>query len=157
VILALSFLSGCMQQHAQEIKDARELRERKSAECRKQFPDPYKKPAVSLISCFAAANQADAEAHDRIRQPPIADLVRATSAQILEIAERYDKGKLTQAQYEAEKSRAEADLNSRILQRSQGHAVAMAAEDQAGSAAAIAANSSRPRSCSYGGGVAFCY
>jgi hypothetical protein len=162
---AVALLAACGPSKLQlEAPAAQQTRDAATASCERSYPDKHRKPVTPRVKCFNEARLDYAQAHERSVGNPALDLEQLVSAQMLAIAERYDAGKLTVAQYEAEKAAAIANYSSAVLQRRQGAAMVRAAQDeaaaarqQAAAAAQQAINSSMPTTCSRVGNTVTCY
>jgi hypothetical protein len=158
-ILAFALaLSGCglakIAEREKALAEARQVHQRDLAECERRFPDRYKKPTMPRVQCFNEANLRFAAGGD-----PDIDLLRAMGARILVSAERYDAGRLTPAQYEAEKAGVFAEYNTQVQQRRNNAVVADAANRQAWAAQAQAIQAAMPRTttCNRFGNTVTCY
>jgi hypothetical protein len=148
-------VTGCgLAQQAlmrQELEAHRKAHEAAEAECHRLYPDPNRKPATPKIKCLA-------DVHLRFAtNDPHIDLLRMMTSQMLVIGERYDTGKITVAQFEAEKAAAFSDYTTRVAQRQNGAAMAEAAQQQANAATWQAYSANRPRTCNTWGNTVNCY
>jgi hypothetical protein len=81
------------------------------AQCEQRYP-PYRKPMVARVKCINEAHMKTVDKND-----PYLDLLRVMATQYVVLAEQYDAGKLTEAQYEAAVSKVAADYKTHALQR----------------------------------------
>lgn len=129
--VAALLLTGCgIAQHAQihqEANDAASRRDASIAACKQQFPDK----AAKRIKCSNAAELDYFLAMERSVGHPGIDLVHLMHAKRLELAEQYDAGKLTEAQYKVAVAQVATDINSQLQARMNNAAVANAAQRQA--------------------------
>jgi hypothetical protein len=136
-----------------QLEEANRAHEADIAACERQYPDKNRKPATPRVKCFGEANVRQAT---QTRNPD-ADLVRAMSAEMLVIAEQYDSGRLSEAQYEAAKAKTFSEYTSRAMQRQDNAAMASAAQQQAAAATVQAYGANRPRTCNTWGNTVTCY
>jgi hypothetical protein len=124
------FATGCGIALQVQRQEARTAYQAEIAECNRLYPDKYLKPATPRVKCFtdAAIRMAERGAD------PNMDLARAMTTQMMVIAERYDNGRLSPAQFDAEKAAAFADYRTRLIQRHNSTVMANAAADQAAAA-----------------------
>lgn len=138
---AALLVGGCGIAHQakmQALSDAAEKAHATAiAACDAQYPIRKRGSEVALRQCKGAANIKYA-----LAQPgtPNADLVRLANARSAEAAERYDSGKLTDAQYELELAAISSELVSGMDSRSNAKTMAEAAEGQANAAQQQAAS-----------------
>jgi hypothetical protein len=92
---------------------------------------------------------------------PILDLAEVLAAQMIVIAERYDSGKLTVAEFESEKASAVANFNSQAIARENSAAMVNAAQSQAlaaqQQARQQAIRAAVPTTCTSLGNTVTCY
>ena len=81
------------------------------ARCEQLYP-PFRKPVVARVKCINEANMKTVDKND-----PYLDLLRVMATQYVVLAEQYDAGKMTEAQYEAAVSKVASDYRTRALQR----------------------------------------
>jgi hypothetical protein len=159
VVLASALtLAGCDLAQQAKIREEAALPTKtldaQIAECKRRYPDRHRKPVTPRIKCF---NEADLNYHADLLYTvvnPQLDLVRSFTAQRLVIGERYDNGRLSQAEFDAEMASAEVDYNSRVLQRQNEAEMIAAAQSQAAAARAAA---SSPTTCTRLGNSVTCY
>lgn len=152
-MLITGTLAGCGLAIEARLQEAQKLYEAQVAQCERLYPDRHRKPTQPRVSCFNNANMKLAE-HD-----PDIDLTRAMTTQMLVLAERFDAGRSTPAQFEAEKAAVFADYRTRVMQRQNSTAMANAAADQAAAARqqAIAATMPKTTTCNRFGNTVTCY
>jgi hypothetical protein len=122
VIVAL-LIGGCAAAERQKaFDDAKLSYDRDVANCERQHPGPHKRPIVPRVQCFN-----EARLRFLANDASYADLDRALSARLLVAAEKYDAGRLTIAEYEAEKTGLIANYNSDIQRRRDSAAMVNAA------------------------------
>lgn len=157
MLSAVLFCGGCgwalQAQLQKEIETAGKAHVAETADCERLYPDKYRKPTTPRIKCF---NEANLKQTSRIN-PNNVDLAKALAAEMLAIAEQYDAGRLTPAQYEAAKTRTFSDYTTRAMQRQNGVAMAEAAQQQAAAASMQAYGANRPRTCNTWGNTVTCY
>jgi hypothetical protein len=140
-------LSGCglaARQAARE--EIQKTAQAERDECNRLYPDKHRRPVMPRVRCISSALLKEWVGYDRVRLPAYEvaqlDLVRLMSSRVIVAAERYDNGRLTEAEYDAEVAAAVADYNSHLFQRQQMADQTSAAQSAASSAAIAASNSS---------------
>jgi hypothetical protein len=129
-----------------KLQEAQKTYETQVAACERMYPERHRKPTLPRVKCFNEANMKLAEQDRDI------DLVRVMTTQMLVLAERFDAGRLTEAQFEAEKAAVFADYRTRVLQREDSATIADASRQQA-----IAASMPRTTTCNRFGNTVTCY
>lgn len=168
-------LPACGLAHQAKIqKDADSAQaeaDRAASECERLHPDKNRKPVTPRTQCFNDARLNYGLAMDRSIGNLNLDLFRLSNARMLVVAERFDSGKTTVAQFELEKAEAQANFNDQIAARHNSATIAAAAQQQAAAAsqqataaseqsinsAVTAATSTKPVSCSRIGNTVTCY
>jgi hypothetical protein len=130
---------------------------RRSAECEKLYPNRTQKPVMPRIRCFNDAIMAYQLAHERSTGNPNLDLARAMTAQMLVVGERYDKGAITEAQFEADKANVHSEYVTKVARRQNEAAMVGAARTQAVAAQQQAIAASMPVTCNRFGNTVTCY
>lgn len=141
LILVCGLLAGCAGNKL--IDEARSRQDAEIAECERKIPP---KPATPRYKCIASALN---KFHESINDPH-ADLARQTGARVVVAAERFDAGKITQAELDLERATAVSAYHSEINRRRNEALTANSAAAQAD-----AANS--PRTCVRSGNVVNCF
>lgn len=138
VVLMVPFLASCgmaQQMQINAVADtAVETQRRALAECRAISPDPHKKPLTPRVKCFATAFNARTDTLLNTVGNPIADIEYAYSAQIVALAERYDRGGMTESQLDAEMSQLGVNSQNLYEARRNNAIAAHAAQQQADAA-----------------------
>lgn len=124
LILLAVVLAGCGPSKLQ--LEAQEGYETAIAACERSYPHRHRKPVVPRVKCFNEANLNLAARGD-----PNIDLVTAMTAQMLVLAERFDAGRFSEAEFESEKAVVFANFRSQLLQRQHNATVAHAAQQVA--------------------------
>jgi hypothetical protein len=109
--------------------EAKNDRDADIATCKKTYPDKHTKPVTPRVRCFNEANTRFSSRGD-----PNFDLMNAMAAQMLVVAERYDAGHVSDAQYDADRANVFADYRTKVLRRKTDAKIANAAQDQADAA-----------------------
>jgi hypothetical protein len=109
------------------------------------------------IRCFNDAIMAYQLAHERSTGNPNLDLARAMTAQMLVVGERYDKGAITEAQFEADKANVHSEYVTKVARRQNEAAMVGAARTQAVAAQQQAIAASMPVTCNHFGNTVTCY
>jgi hypothetical protein len=122
ILVATILCAGCGLAHEAQLE--RMLSEKK-ATCQNLFPDPHLKPASQRVKCMNDA------VIDVAMGDPNADLLRTLAARRLVVAERYDGGQLTAAEFDAEMAALESDANTSAQERQNSSIQANAAATQA--------------------------
>lgn len=129
----------------QQLKQLETAYAAERADCEKRFP--AKKPAAPRVRC---RNDALIKRNAAMEQLPghvrISDLARLASARYVLAAERYDAGRLSDAEYDLEVAAAENEYSTRWHDRVNGVTMATAAENQAAAARQQAIQSAIPKS-----------
>jgi hypothetical protein len=86
-------------------------RDAELAQCEQRYP-PNRKPVVARVKCINEAHMKTVDKND-----PYLDLLRVMATDYVVLAEQYDAGKLTQAQYEAAVAKVAAEYRTRAPQR----------------------------------------
>jgi len=130
-------LAGCGLARQAEIKQAADQAQAQlgvgHVECERQYPDKYKRPVTPRVKCFNAANDRYNNAMARSVSNPVLDLHDAHHARRLVAAERYDKGELSQAEYELAMANSRTEATSQANDRN-NKAAAVSAQQQAAAA-----------------------
>jgi hypothetical protein len=84
-------------------------------QCEKLYPDPRRKPALLRIKCF---NEATLAYYAAFAGNPWSPTVRVLAAQLVEVAEKYDSGQISEAEFDFEKEQAIANFTAQVTQRS---------------------------------------
>jgi hypothetical protein len=121
VLCGLLILTGCgLSRHAQnetEIENKEPAIARQNTEaidqCQKLHPDPHRKPVLPRIKCF---NDATLAYYTAFAGNPWSALVRVFTARMVVIAEKYDVGQISEAQFDFEKEQAIANYTSQVMQ-----------------------------------------
>ncbi len=149
ILASVLILSGCglaTRQAARE--EISKTAEAEKAECYRRYPDAHKRPVMPRIRCINQAVLREQTGYDRVRLPAYeitqSDLLRALTSQLLVIGERYDKGRLTQAEFQSQLDSAYADYQSKVFYRSQTVAQTEAAQSSATAASVAASRSAAP-------------
>jgi hypothetical protein len=140
-----------------EAEAAKKAQAAQIAECERLFPDRLRKPVTPRVKCFNEANLSYHMAYARSVGNPYLDLVRLMTAQMLLIAEKYDAGGLTEAQFEVAKATAQSDYASKVADRKNASAMVGAAQTQADAAQRRAIAASMPVTCNRYGNSVTCY
>lgn len=98
------------------------------AACKQKFPQRKKGEATAQMRCESEAKQ------DYASQVGHGDLIKVASTRSIEAAERYDAGKISDAQFDVELASIEADLNTGSKTRMAQETLVGAAQQQADSA-----------------------
>lgn len=138
VVLCGGLLMGCGLAHqAQLNKDREEADARRAAgeaDCIKRYPDKHRKPVSPRVKCINDVMLAYFTAIQRTVGAVDLDLVNAHHAQRLVAAERYDTGKTSAVQFEAEVAKLVAEFRTEAASRRNSAAMASAAQQQAAAA-----------------------
>lgn len=141
LILACGVLAGCGGNKL--VEEARSRQDAEIAHCERTLPA---KPATPRFKCIAAALN---KFHEAVNDPNL-DLARQTGARVVVAAERFDAGKITQAELDLERTTAVSAYHSELAKRRNEALMANSAAAQAD-----AANS--PRTCVRNGNVVNCF
>ena len=96
-------------------------------ECRSKYPKRKRGQAAEAVRCMNNANS--------LYQPPeAADLIRLAGARSLELAERYDAGKITDTQLDLEIAALDAEFQTAVRSRMSQQMAVVAAQEQAAAA-----------------------
>ena len=129
--LVTLLLAGCglaqQAQISQGAHDAQTKRDAAFAACREQFPNK----ATDRAKCVSAADLEYHFAMQRSVGHPGIDLIQLSHARQIALAEQYDAGKITKAEYNAKSAEIIAETNSLLQARLNNAAVASAAQQQA--------------------------
>lgn len=124
--------------------------------CEKVQPQQGR-PSLPRIKCINEAVMNYHEAYARAASNPYLDLARVMTTQTVVVAERYDAGRMTEAEFKAALAQIESDFDSKVDQRKHAKAIARSAADQARAAqdaadhaGTMARQSSLPVICSKG-------
>jgi len=156
MIATALLLGGCGPSHQELLRaEVQKVHDTDMVRCTEQHPDRFRKPATLRVKCV---NDANIKLATDGRDPNI-DLVQTLAAHMLAVAERYDDGKLTKAQFDAERTAAFSDFRTRMLQRENSATIADAATRTAAAAQQQAITSSIPRTvtCNRFGNTVTCY
>ena len=95
-------------------------------ECTRLYPNEAQRPVTPRANCIwdARIKAARVVAEHGYRHLDLEELLRA---KILLLAEQYDAGKMTEAQYRLQKAEAVTDYKSELMKRNNGAAIAAAA------------------------------
>jgi len=135
VILSLmAILAGCASAAHSELEEANAAAARLGAACNQKFPDPHKKPTVARQQCLNEAYRPAEIARSRILGPGSYDLANLSMARLVVIAEKYDRGEITAAQYDQARAEAQAAYSAELQSRQIATMMADAAQRQAAAA-----------------------
>lgn len=117
--------------HAETITDLEREMDRRAAKCHELYPVKDQRPVTPRVQCLnqviidisAKADRSDGLNH--------ASLIRAHVAVRLAIADHYDRGDMTFADYEAEIARVGYESHAAFIQADQNAALVGAAQRQA--------------------------
>ena len=158
---ALALVGGCclvkQVQINQESEAATKAQAAQIAECERLYPDRLRKPVTPRVKCFNEANLSYHTAYDRSVGNPYLDLARLMTAQMLFVAEKYDAGGLSEAQFEVAKATVQSDYASKVAERGNASAMVGAAQIQADAAQRRAIAASMPVTCNRYGNSVTCY
>lgn len=147
VVALLATLPGCgaiqNYQNGQRLAEAKAQFDAAMSRCESGFPSA--KPMTPRAKCFATAR---IEYMEQVSNN--GDLVRQMNARMVALAERFDAGKVTTTQWEAEHADIVVAYETQVRQR--GNEAAMA---NAAVMSAYAANA--PRSCTKVGNTVNCF
>jgi hypothetical protein len=124
--------------------------------CRGLYPNENQRPVMPRMRCMTDAWIKFSRAGQGLwtRHLDLDELLRAKA---LALAEEYDAGKLTEAQFVLQKAQAITDHNSQIAQRENSAKMVAAAQEQASAASMQAIASTAPRTCAVVGNVVNCF
>jgi hypothetical protein len=118
VLCGLLILTGCglSRQTTIENKEPAIAQQNNEAidQCQKLYPDPHRKPALSRIKCF---NDATLAYYTAFPGNPWSGPVKVFTVRMVAIAEKYDAGQISEAQFDFEKEQAVANYTSQVMQR----------------------------------------
>lgn len=143
VFAAIPFIAACGMSQQMQINDAHQAagaeQDRAVADCKAKYPDPHKKPVTPRAKCLADAFETRTAKLATTVGNPVADIERAYVTQTVALAERYDRGGMTESQYDAEL--AQLSVNSQTLAETRHNSAvaANAAQQQAAAARQSAA------------------
>lgn len=130
-------LAGCGLARNAELEkrlaEADRTRAAEEAKCDQAHPQP--RPVTPRMQCTSTAYLNWLESTGN----PNLTLFRASIAQRLVIAERYDKGQISEAEYNAEAAKLDLAADTAIRQRNESAAMVSAAQQQASAASGQAA------------------
>ena len=143
VLCGLLIFTGCgLSRSAQketgiENKEPAITRQNNEAidQCQKLYPGPHRKPVLPRIKCF---NDATLAYYTAFAGNPWSALVRVFTARMVAIAEKYDVGQISEAQFDFEKEQAITNFTSQVMQRPAAKVDAAPAETAAASKPAVA-------------------
>ena len=137
-------LLGCLPA---AVSDAQKLRETEIEECHRLYPNP--RPVLPRMKCIgdALVKVARVAAQYGYKNLDLDELLRA---KMVLLAERYDAGKMTEAEFQAEKAQIASTHETQVLQRQNSQAMVVAAQQQAAAA-------SGPVSCTRVGNTTTCF
>ncbi|MGO9460685.1 MAG: hypothetical protein ACLPWS_04030 [Rhodomicrobium sp.] len=108
------------------VEDAKKVMQAEIAECERLYPSKTQRPVTPRIRCMKDARTKLAEVALGLGDKNY-DQHMLVLAKLLVIAEQYDAGKLTEAQFELQKAQAIAEYNSVLAQRQNDNMIATAA------------------------------
>jgi len=152
-------LAGCglvrQAEIRQELEVAKLQMDRDLAECARLYPD-RKPPVTPKMKCQAAAMDKRNAAIERSIGNPQRDIriYEKQKAQVLLAAERFDKGEISEAEFDLELANSNVESETQRLQRTNDAAAVQAAQGQA--AAAWSAARPRTTNCNTFGGSTHC-
>ena len=153
-------LSGCglaMQAEEKKVRgQAAAIRDAELADCYRKYPDDVKRPVTPRVNCIWDARMKFARL-GALHGYRHLDLEEVFRAKIFLLAEQYDSGNMSEAQYRLEKAQAESDFKSKVMQRENSAAMVAAAEEQATAASLATISASRPLTCSTYGNTTTCH
>ena len=137
-LIVLFTLAGCglarQAQIRQEIDVASVQHARAEASCEQQFPSKTQKPVTPRLKCFKAADDARNGTIQRLKGNAHLDVIEAHYARALLAAERYDRGEISEAEYNVAVAESRASANGQLADR-RNKTAAVAAQQQAAAAA----------------------
>jgi len=99
--------------------------------CQKLYPGSHQKPVLPRIKCF---NDATLAYYTAFADSPWSGPVKAFTARMVTIAQKYDAGQISETQFDFEKEQAVTDYTSQIMQRPYSAAKVNAVPTQASAA-----------------------
>jgi len=153
-LLTSLFGSGLARQAEMQkaSEEAKQVMQAEIAECERLYPNKTQRPVTPRVRCLTDAGMRYAQAGVNFGNKNI-DLDRLMRAKLLVVAEEYDAGKMTEAQFDLQKAQVVAEHNSAVAQRQNSAAMVDAARLQA--IAAMDANS--PKTCAGYGNTVTCF
>jgi len=138
MLACASSLAGCglarMAETREKVAAARQALAVDLAACERSYPDHYRKPVMPRMRCLRDAAMRFQASMDQLGLGRDTDLTRAMTSHLVAVAEQYDAGRLSQAQFDAEMAATLADYNSRRLARQNSAHMVTAARAQASAA-----------------------
>jgi hypothetical protein len=151
--------AGCVSQAGNDTARLREisaLSDSEIQECKRLYPDPNARPVSPRVKCIGDATVRAARAAAKIGYKNV-DLDELASAQMILLAEQFDAGKMTEAEYDVEQAKIISARRTQSLQRQNSQAMVSAAQAQASAASAQAIAASKPVNCTTIGSTTTCY
>ncbi len=148
-----SILPNCGYVAQQEASRAAEA---EIGECVRLYPNQTQRPVTPRVKCIWDARMKYARAglehgyHN-------ADLDELAQARVLLLAQSYDAGQITEAQYHVQLAETMVNHNTQAMHRNNGAAMAAAAQQEAEAATSMALSASKPVTCTRTSSVATCY